>query len=77
MYPNPTTGNVTMLYHLSEVEGTLQIFDVAGRSVASYNLNGKRNEFEFNIASLCCGVFECRVFDGDKLQGRAKLVIIR
>ena len=77
MYLNPTTGNMTMLYHLNSQKGILQLFDATGRLLDSYELDGYKNKLEFDIADLCCGIFEYRLLDDQTLTGFGKIVILR
>jgi hypothetical protein len=55
----------------------IQLFDIIGKMVSSYQIIGDRNRFEFDIGNLCCGIFEYRIFEGDVILGQGKLVIIK
>jgi hypothetical protein len=68
---------VAVVYHLQSDKGILQLFDIAGRLLNSYLLDGNKNRLEFNSADLCCGVFEYRIIENTGLTGRGKLVIVR
>ena len=75
--PNPTTGIVSVLYHLNSDKGTLQLFDLLGKQVGEFQLDGKNEKFDFDIGNLCCGVFEYRLLENNISAGYGKLVIIR
>jgi hypothetical protein len=77
VYPNPTTGDVTLTYDLGNSnEGVLQLYDVVGRLVGSYGLDGSKNTYQFNVSFLCCGVFEYKVMDDQTVKGQGKIIIL-
>jgi hypothetical protein len=56
IYPNPTTGQISIATDLSEGEnGTLTIFDLTGRKVASWQMTGGQSIYTFDVSSLPSG----------------------
>lgn len=77
LYPNPTTGSVTVIYTLPTSTGELQLFDLLGRMVNSYQLDGHKNQFNFDATYLCCGMFQYRIVDYENVIAQGKLIIIK
>jgi len=77
LYPNPSTGIVTVAYQLSGGEGTLQIFDVVGQMLAEFKLDGSKTTMDFDISKLCCGAFEYRISETNGATNYGKFIIIR
>src|SRR5665213_705197 len=62
IYPNPTTGQVSIVVPLPENQnGTLEIFDLTGRRVASWQLIGGQQVYTFDASSLPSGTYIYRV----------------
>ena len=78
IYPNPTTGKIVVDYHINTTTGLLQLFDVLSKPIVEFRLDGSKSHMEFDIADLCCGIFEYRAIDtSNNIAGRGKLVIVR
>ncbi len=64
IFPNPTSGNVTVLMNhsnQSKVEGTVTVFDFSGKQVISQSIY---SETELNLNSLPAGVYLVKVTSG-------------
>ncbi|MBK7183362.1 MAG: T9SS type A sorting domain-containing protein, partial [Bacteroidetes bacterium] len=79
LYPNPNNGNMMLDYSLNETEvGKLNIYDVSGRLIDSYNLlSGENKQLNINKTDLENGIYFYEVIINDKLQASDKLIIIK
>jgi hypothetical protein len=78
IYPNPTTGQISIAADLSEGEnGTLTIFDLTGRQVASWQMTGGQSVYTFDVSSLPSGTYIYQVSTADKMIITDRLIIIK
>lgn len=76
IYPNPSSGNVTVNINLQTEQGDLQIFDMLGQSVYSQSIN-KTQTLILNRADFDAGVYMCILRDGNHVMANKKLVFIK
>lgn len=77
IYPNPTTGNVTLEYALAEDQiGTLEVFDLMGKRVRSTTLSGA-GPWYFTVDNLSSGLYSVRVLVDNKVVLSEKVSILR
>ena len=81
--PNPTNGNVKIMYLLPNTSaglvgasGVFEIYDVEGRKVFTYNLSPWSTLQHFNLSFLHDGVYSCVIKSGGYMVSR-KLVVIK
>ncbi len=61
LYPNPTTGVLTLLNNSNEVLTQLTITDVNGRTIQTINLQESEIQTSFNIDNLATGMYFVRI----------------
>ena len=81
LYPNPTNGNVNIIFSGEEGEtATLQVMDISGRVVLSENL-GKLNAGEvnhrFETNTLNAGVYIVNIQSNSKVKRVTKLIVTK
>jgi len=78
IYPNPTTGQISITVDLSEGQnGTLTIFDLTGRKVASWQMTGGQSVYTFDVSALPSGTYIYQLSDTDKMIVTERLIIIK
>jgi hypothetical protein len=78
LYPNPTTGQISIEADLSEGQnGTLTIFDLTGRKVASWQMTGGQSVYTFDVSMLPAGTYIYQLSDTDKMIATDRLIIIK
>ena len=77
LFPNPTSGKATILYHLSAEKGILEISSSIGQVLQSYVVSAENTLFEFDTNDLMNGIYQYRLFDDDVLIGQGKMVILK
>jgi hypothetical protein len=78
LYPNPTTGQISIAADLSEGQnGTLIIFDLTGRKVASWQMTSGQLVYTFDVSSLPSGTYIYQLNDIDKMIVTDRLIIIK
>ena len=77
VFPNPTAGKVTVVYKLANEKGRLVLTDMTGRMVRSFELEGKKMKFEFDISEFRVGMLNFDLIDKDISIGRGKIVIMK
>jgi hypothetical protein len=76
IYPNPNNGLMQLNYFISEKEnGTLEIFNVLGEKLTTYQLANNSNIITINEANLSSGIYFYKVLINDRLQKSDKFVI--
>jgi predicted outer membrane repeat protein len=63
--PNPTTGAFVLTLDRA-VTGTIQLFDMQGRSIATRKLNGE-NQVQLDLSSEAGGIYLVRVVSGEEV----------
>ncbi len=75
LYPNPSTGSVTVECRLEEGEiAHLQIFDMAGRNVYQRTIQCDTERLE--VTNLASGLYQCYLSVNQKPALHQKLVIL-
>jgi len=78
VYPNPNDGNMQVDYEIPESEvGIFKIYDVIGRKLLSYSLNGGKNTFAISGNTLDKGIYFYQATAGNKRIGMDKIVVIK
>ena len=77
VYPNPSNGMITVVYHINSSKGKLELFDMLGKVRGEYQLDGVKTKSEFNLGDLSCGVYVYRIIDNDVLKSEGKLILLR
>ncbi|MEO1261731.1 MAG: T9SS type A sorting domain-containing protein [Bacteroidota bacterium] len=60
--PNPATDKVVFQYDLGEGNGNgrIEVFDVNGKMVRTFDINGQKGRFEWDTAPFARGIYYCR-----------------
>ncbi|HCI59061.1 MAG TPA: hypothetical protein DFH96_09770 [Bacteroidetes bacterium] len=75
--PNPSNGNFKIMYLLPQnSKGVLEVFDLTGKKVFSYNLPQWSTLQNFDLSFLSNGVYHCSIKSGNYYVQK-KLAIIR
>ncbi|MGV3589125.1 MAG: DUF4331 family protein [Adhaeribacter sp.] len=79
-YPNPSRNTTTFRYHLAEPTNvSLQIFDLAGRLVASpvvnQNIKAGTHEVPVNVSKLDRGTYIARIQNGNNVLQSLKFTV--
>ncbi len=79
LYPNPANNTVTLKYYLHEEElgFRLELFDLFGKTVKTYNLGNAQGEILMDISDLSNGIYLCNLSTKGKKLWQEKLVIVR
>lgn len=75
-FPNPSNGNITLEYNMAE-NGNLEIIDVNGNLLGSYNLSSASNHMEIRNDKLSNGIYLYRVISNGATIKQGKIVILR
>jgi hypothetical protein len=78
LFPNPNNGSMTMTYDLGkDTEGSMNLYDVTGKLINTYNLSTTIGSIEINEDKLHNGIyFYCILVNGIKVNTN-KIVIIK
>lgn len=78
LFPNPNNGNMTLTYDFGkDTEGSMNLFDVTGKLINTYNLSNTTGSIEINESQLHNGIyFYCILVNGIKINTN-KIVIIK
>ncbi len=78
LFPNPNNGNMTLTYVLGkDEEASMNLYDVTGKLINTYNLLNTTGSIEINEAQLYNGIyFYCILVNGNKINTN-KIVIIK
>ncbi|MDQ3047560.1 MAG: T9SS type A sorting domain-containing protein [Bacteroidota bacterium] len=79
LYPNPNDGSMKLIYSMKDQStGTVTIFDISGKAVASYSLEtGTNNQILINETMLNSGVYFYKVIIDNEVKMSDKIVIIK
>ncbi len=78
IYPNPTTGAVTLAYStLGSAMGTATLHDLLGREVARWPLPGGQGSVQVHLEGHPEGVYVLRVAHGAVLVHSERIVLVR
>jgi hypothetical protein len=69
IYPNPTTGILTLLLNEPAEEGSIivEIYSLMGEMI-SHMLLGNRQHYQFSLGNLPAGIYLVRVMKGDEVE---------
>ena len=73
MYPNPTTGNLTIS---SSISGELSIYTIEGKVAGQYSITTGTNTIQFS-SDLAAGVYICRFTGIDGSTQQVRMVLLR
>ena len=76
MYPNPTTGTVTLLYDLPE-EGVLSVYDLQGRRMTQVILPEGEHTTVLDLATVRSGFYVYVLKGESMLIQSGKIVVLR
>ena len=70
VYPNPSTGFVTLEYKLdSEAQGVIEVKDISGKTIHSVSTNGKQNQLTIVTEKWQKGVYIATLkIDGKSIE---------
>ena len=78
LYPNPTTGVVTMeLSSPLKADAQLMIYDVAGKQVLSFAIAVGESVYAPVISSLSPGLYICKLWEASEAVWTEKLVVLK
>jgi hypothetical protein len=78
IYPNPTTGQISIAADLSEGQnGMLTIFDLTGRKVASWQMIGGQSVYTFDVSMLPSGTYIYQLSTVDRMIATERIIIIK
>lgn len=78
MYPNPNEGIMQLNYVLEAKQvGTLEIFDLSGKSLQQYSLETNSNTLKIYATNLSAGIYFYRIKINDEIPFNEKLIIIK
>lgn len=76
VFPNPTSGSLTVAYSLSEYSAiTMEITDIQGKILAQYNLSKDENKITIDDLNLQNGIYFYTI-KGDKQSLMTKKIVI-
>jgi hypothetical protein len=75
LYPNPTSGNFTLSYHLkNNLQASFKLIDITGRIVNSEKLIVNSEYQTIDVSYLDNGVYYWQVISDKCIEGNGKLV---
>ena len=78
LFPNPNNGSMTMVYDLGEESnGNMNLYDVTGKLINSYDLQTKNGVLEINEDQLHNGIYFYRILVNGIIVNSNKIVIIK
>jgi len=78
LYPNPNNGNMILEYDLGvEPKGKINIFDMTGKLIDTYELQNSSGKLEINEEHLNSGIYYYSIFINEKNTKTDKIVIIK
>lgn len=72
VFPNPTTGNVTIVLSHPMVNANVQVCDIYGRQISTHQVEGL--QFELNLGNLAPGVYMLRFVEANAVLNTVKVV---
>ena len=78
-FPNPATDRVLFQYDLGEgnISGKVEVFDVNGQLVRSFNVIGQKGKIEWDTAPYDRGIYYCRTSGMPKNSVPLRLVLLK
>jgi hypothetical protein len=78
VYPNPTSGQLSVAYSLSEFKNIkLEIYNAQGKMMKFYNLNPEERTINIDYLNLENGIYFYNITGDEKIIMSKKLVIIK
>ncbi len=77
IYPNPSSGDITILYNDYEGVLNIELFDISGVKVWSENKNYNQQSLAINVSHLPNGLYILQMKDGKNEIHRSKLTILK
>lgn len=78
LYPNPNNGNMQVDYQIQENEtGLLQIYDIVGRKISAFNLQGGKHTLSITDNNLGKGIYFYKTTIKNILITTGKIVVIK
>ncbi len=78
VFPNPNKGSMTLMYNLGkDTQGTMNLYDVTGKLINTYDLQGTVGTIEINEPSLGNGIYFYRILVKGIVINTNKVVIIK
>ena len=76
-YPNPVLNNLTINYSIDKnVEnGTLDLYDVLGQKISTYNLSDNKGRLNINVSDLNAGVYFYSIKIDDKAIKTERVIV--
>jgi len=69
VYPNPTTGKITLMLAGNEVKGQdVSVYDIYGKSQTISIQTISQNQIDIDLAGLASGIYFIRINNGDTIQ---------
>lgn len=75
-YPNPTTGPLSIPFQVDGNQGTIEIFDVYGSILATWQVLPQHHLVQFDVSNLSSGFYGYRLTVDGALIGTGKFVAI-
>jgi hypothetical protein len=75
IYPNPAKDNVTISYTLNTSTATLEIYDLAGRSISQKVLSSFTGEEQIQTSTYQAGIYIVVLKDKNTVLRQQKLVV--
>lgn len=79
VYPNPTSGSVTINYKFSqgEAKGEIIIYDIAGVEVKRVTVTDGNSKIELDNSSLQSGIYICQLTTNKGTTATKKMVVVK
>jgi hypothetical protein len=78
VFPNPATEEIKVSINTGGAnQSTIQIFDLGGKLVQSFDNLGQMTEVKVDVSQLNSGAYILQVNDGDVIIGKTKLIITK
>ncbi|MEO0311181.1 MAG: Secretion system C-terminal sorting domain [Bacteroidota bacterium] len=77
VFPNPTTGIITVTASNAVIEGSVIVYDIAGKAIFKQKELKEINSFNIDLSSLHNAIYILKVFDGQTELTTEKITIIK
>ncbi|SEP63108.1 T9SS type A sorting domain-containing protein [Neolewinella agarilytica] len=75
VYPNPTSGLVTVELPTNTTEGTIELFDASGRMLRAESIRFAEATHQMDIQGLPAGVYQLRFTSANGANGISRIVL--
>lgn len=76
LYPNPSTGQMTLMMPLTLSDKTIRFYDGIGRVVYQSTVSGSTDNQSINLETLPSGVYTCKVYSADEASYTVKVILM-